>query len=1154
MTRVPIPTVALLALSLGSSAAAGVESEGEGEWTVLTPDSLGSAGGATFALQADGSVLLGGANPGKDTWTVTCATDLQRVTGVRLEVLPDTSLAAGGPGRSSTGNFVLNELSLERAGKFGTTPRAVGLANAAATHSQSRWHVNGAVDERLGTGWAIKPRVGKASSAVFELADPARFQSGTKLVFTLDFQYGKQHVIGRFRLSATADEPPLALAPAESWDQMQDRINQAIDRGMDYLLATQELDGSWKEHGDKYRNGQTALSLYALVKSGLPRDHQAVRRAVGYLRCRPPSYTYSAGCQLLALCALNDERFDPWITELAKELESWQADMGFAYPAGVVDVSNSQYGALGLWAAAKRGVPIRSRTWRDLALRMIRHQPTAAGAWGGAGFAYRPGGPVTGSRSCAGLGILAICATELGEDGDNRREIQSSIERGKAWLDRNFSPSANPGSEGDATWTYYYLYGVERVCALLEIARLGASDWYREGARFMVGAQKKDGKWTAAGYNPQADTCFALLFLTRATRPTTGTAATRRGGIWGGVDPSVDVSLRAAGDTPLAVWVASIGTDALARVGRGDEGKRAPHVERVEFVTPDSVILPDARDGKPEWCTSEGLPADGWELPGFDDSEWRRDLGAFGCVGNPYCLTRSLWEEGGLWARREFELSLDELTAPRLLLNYSINPPEFDPDEAPGLLCLYDEDDFLIAALTERGGASTATHVEGDAFNGTHALRVTPTQVRRVAIPGWSFPITRKPKTGEYRWLHVAWKKDGGAGTMLQLANGGAWTEARRLFSGANAIGLEPAIQVDETFPADWTSLTWDLYESFGEEALLTGVAFTPMDGVAGYFDALYLARKKSDLRELPGAVPAPGSSAGAAAIQATHGTVPLPTLRVFVNGTLVLERDRSTRGYEQVAVLGELLREGRNVVAVEGVQSELGATVDVGIRATRILQALDCDASRPFRGEAHAARITFPRPGEFSIGARVHTVGPPAGGGDGERVVLESAPLIVRIADALAPELLRYAGDPSRNLMVGVEKTARASTTFSGWEARKAVDGKQGLAWLSADGDLDPTLTIDLRRGVRADRLLLSHARTAGARAGVRARLVEVTLNPRGVPRVIEMELDDLRKTEWVFPKPTIVRRIGLRVLDRTAASGADAVGFAEVELQLRR
>jgi hypothetical protein len=164
------------------------------------------------------------------------------------------------------------------------------------------------------------------------------------------------------------------------------------------------------------------------------------------------------------------------------------------------------------------------------------------------------------------------------------------------------------------------------------------------------------------------------------------------------------------------------------------------------------------------------------------------------------------------------------------------------------------------------------------------------------------------------------------------------------------------------------------------------------------------------------------------------------------------------------------------------------------------------------------------------------------------------AAPLTVKVEDALSPELLRYASDPTRNLLAPANKSVKASTTLGGWDARKAVDGKQGHAWLSADRDPHPTLTIDLRRGVRADRLLLSHARTRGARSGVRARRVEVTINPRGVPRVLEMEPDDLRKTEWVFPKPMVVRRITLRVLDRTAESAQDAVGFAEVELQLGR
>ncbi len=1154
VARSPILTVALLVLSLSAPAAARAQTGEKAEWVVLTSDSLASAGGAMFALQDDGSFLVGGAIPAKDTWTVTCVTDLQRVTGVRLEALPDPSLPGHGPGLATNGNFVLSEFSLQRAGKFGATVRDAPLVNAAASHSQDRWHINAAVDGRIGTGWAINPRIGAASSAVFEIADATRFQSGTKLVFTFDFQFGQQHEIGRFRLSATASEPPLGSAPAASWDAMQARINQAIDRGMDYLLATQELDGSWKEHGDKYRNGQTALSLYALVKSGLPAEHQAARRAVEYLRCHPPMYTYSAGCQLMALCALNDERHDPWITEIAKELESWQTDMAFAYPAGTVDVSNSQYGALGLWVAAKRGVQIRPRTWRDLALRMMRHQPAASGAYAGSGFAYRPGGPITGSRTVAGLGILAICAEQLGDGAQGRNAIGISIARGKAWLDRNFNPSANPGSEGDSTWTYYYLYGVERVGALLDVANFGASDWYKEGARFLVDGQKADGKWATSGKNPQANTCFALLFLTRATRPTTGTAVERRGSVWGGVDPAVDVSLRAAGDTPMAVWVSSIGTAALERHGLEKEGSRFLRVERVEFVTPDTVVLEDARDGRPEWCTSADAPPAGWESPNFDDALWVRCVGAIGCQGNPYCLARSSWEKGHLWARREFDLNLSEVVDPRLQLNYSIRPPEFDPDRAPALLCLYDEEAVLPVALAGRSGGSTAVHAAGDAFNGTHALKVTPSQAYSEFIPGWGFPIVQKPKKGEYRWLHLAWKKVGGAGIMVQFANGGAWTKALRLFSGANTINFEPAIRVTETMPADWTTVTWDLYESFGAEALITGLSFTPMDGKEGYFDAIYLARKKSDLRKIPSGGGAAGVSVGAAAIQASLGNVALPPLRVWINGTLALERETSTRGYEDVASLSDFLREGRNVIAVEGVQSDLGATFDLGIRATEVVASVDCDVSRPFRGEAHAARIAFPRPGAYALGARVYVVPPPAEAGRAEPVVLVAAPLTVKVEDALSPELLRYASDPTRNLLAPVNKSVKASTTLGGWDAHKAVDGKQGHAWLSADRDPHPTLTIDLRRSVRADRLLLSHARTTGARSGARARRVEVTINPRGVPRVLEMEPDDLRKTEWVFPKPMVVRRITLRVLDRTAESAQDAVGFAEVELQLGR
>jgi mono/diheme cytochrome c family protein len=82
-------------------------------WTVLDPQSLASAAGATLTKQPDGSVLASGTPGSIDTYTVTAApVDLKGVTAFRVEVLPDPSLPAQGPGRSPNGNFVLNDLKV----------------------------------------------------------------------------------------------------------------------------------------------------------------------------------------------------------------------------------------------------------------------------------------------------------------------------------------------------------------------------------------------------------------------------------------------------------------------------------------------------------------------------------------------------------------------------------------------------------------------------------------------------------------------------------------------------------------------------------------------------------------------------------------------------------------------------------------------------------------------------------------------------------------------------------------------------------------------------------------------------------------------------------------------------------------------------------
>jgi hypothetical protein len=75
--------------------------------TVLT--TVTSAGGPLSVL-ADGTIRATGAVPSTADYTVRVATPLEAITGIRIDVLDDPSFPDNGPGRSTSGNFVLSEL------------------------------------------------------------------------------------------------------------------------------------------------------------------------------------------------------------------------------------------------------------------------------------------------------------------------------------------------------------------------------------------------------------------------------------------------------------------------------------------------------------------------------------------------------------------------------------------------------------------------------------------------------------------------------------------------------------------------------------------------------------------------------------------------------------------------------------------------------------------------------------------------------------------------------------------------------------------------------------------------------------------------------------------------------------------------------------
>jgi hypothetical protein len=420
--------------------------------------------------------------------------------------------------------------------------------------------------------------------------------------FTLELKRGRNHVfvkIGNAGGAWKLQLQPQSVAQADGDLVPQKAINDAIDRGIVYLLRSQNLDGSWGYHAGSYRNGQTALSLYALMKSGVPYRHPAIQRGFAYLNVHPPRKTYSMACQILALVSTKDDRSLAGVEDLAAELEDWQG-VGFAYPGGAEDLSCTQYGALGLWAAQKAGCRVAKKAWpRMMKFALACHN-------GDGGFSYRPGGASTGSMTVAGLTVLAVCKQALGDGGlpnNLERSVAEAEEAGLAWLAREFRSDKNPkgGGAAEEQWKHYYLYGVERLAAIMKLDRIGPWDWYQEGARFYVGSQGAEGNWATAYGESEPNTAFGLLFLARGTASLTGEGLVSRHQRIYGTPESSKVVLRAAGDTPLDLWINSIDEAVVQQHARDGEGGHGLYVQRAEYLADGEVVRQVAADPSRPW-------------------------------------------------------------------------------------------------------------------------------------------------------------------------------------------------------------------------------------------------------------------------------------------------------------------------------------------------------------------------------------------------------------------------------------------------------------------------------------------------------------------------------------------------------------------------
>jgi hypothetical protein len=316
------------------------------------------------------------------------------------------------------------------------------------------------------------------------------------------------------------------------------------------------------------------LVAYTLLKTGTPKDDAYIQ---GVLKAHQKNFQsgqygknlrnqyYTAGVTALLYDALGGETYKTELQMIANYILEGQREVGgWYYPnqgdEKVGDTSITQYALLGLWSAHRAGIEIPEKAWNKAANWLSNTQLPDGG------FLYHPNEASRENRSgakpsliAAGGSSMALCLRMLYPNGvieqrivqkrqqqlqknyktyggileivditeeENQEQISEQKEKlvaiSSGELSRKYKASLRLlGSDeelglNESVWRLYYLYGLERFAAFAAVDKVGDHDWYQTGADFLIKTQAANGSWSGDS-NPDVSTCFATLFLYKAT-------------------------------------------------------------------------------------------------------------------------------------------------------------------------------------------------------------------------------------------------------------------------------------------------------------------------------------------------------------------------------------------------------------------------------------------------------------------------------------------------------------------------------------------------------------------------------------------------------------------------------------------------------------
>ena len=334
--------------------------------------------------------------------------------------------------------------------------------------------------------------------------------------------------------------PSRASAQGMTDEALREKVKTAIQRGQKFLLSQQNGNGSFETgYEGGHTVGANSLVGLSLITSGMEPKDPSLQRCLRYVRSQPlPQGTYDIGLAILFLSATGESRDKPRIRQMAQTLVDAQVPSGgWGYGEGDLnstrwDNSTTQFAILGLREACfYADMKIDQQVWRKARDHWINAQMGPREAVHGSPWGYSSDqGRVEGSMTVAGLASLEIINSFLIEDAltpdgkldccgqSNTTTSDEAIDAGLRWMDRNILIHSNPGQ--GASFLLYYLYGLERAGKFSGQRFFGKTDWYREGASFLVESQDPgDSSWAGANEGPAIGTSLSLLFLSKGLSP-----------------------------------------------------------------------------------------------------------------------------------------------------------------------------------------------------------------------------------------------------------------------------------------------------------------------------------------------------------------------------------------------------------------------------------------------------------------------------------------------------------------------------------------------------------------------------------------------------------------------------------------------------------